>query len=384
MVIPGTLFEEFGFNYIGPINGHDIDTLVDTLSNLKGLQGPQFLHVATQKGFGYEPAEIDPNKFHGVHQFNPNDGTQPSKIKKKTYTDVFGEWIVDMAMIDNKLCAITPAMSDGSGLNKFAEKFPDRFFDVGIAEQHAITFAAGLACENYKPVIAIYSTFLQRAYDQLIHDVALQKIPMLFAIDRAGIVGQDGPTHSGSFDLSFLRCIPNIVIMAPSNENECRQMLFTGFKFKGISVVRYPRGIGPGSIIKSKMTAIAIGKAEIIKKGKKIALLTFGNMLDEALKVAHKTNATVVNMRFIKPLDRKLIRDLASSHKLLVTLEENAISGGAGSAVLEVISDYDLKCQTLCLGLPDEFVEQGSQEELRKKYGLNAASIAKSIEKKLT
>ena len=384
MVIPGTLFEEFGFNYIGPINGHDIDTLVDTLSNLKELQGPQFLHVATQKGFGYEPAEIDPNKFHGVNQFNPNDGTQPSKIKKTTYTDVFGEWIVDMAMIDNKLCAITPAMSDGSGLNKFAEKFPDRFFDVGIAEQHAITFAAGLACENYKPVIAIYSTFLQRAYDQLIHDVALQKIPMLFAIDRAGIVGQDGPTHSGSFDLSFLRCIPNIVIMAPSNENECRQMLFTGFKFKGISVVRYPRGIGPGSIIKSKMTAITIGKAEIIKKGKKIALLAFGNMLDEALKVAHKTNATVVNMRFIKPLDRKLIRDLASSHKLLVTLEENAISGGAGSAVLEVISDYDLKCQTLCLGLPDKFVEQGNQEELRKKYGLNAASIAKSIEKKLT
>ena len=384
MVIPGTLFEEFGFNYIGPINGHDIDTLVDTLSNLKELQGPQFLHVATQKGFGYEPAEIDPNKFHGVNQFNPNDGTQPSKIKKTTYTDVFGEWIVDMAMIDNKLCAITPAMSDGSGLNKFAEKFPDRFFDVGIAEQHAITFAAGLACENYKPVIAIYSTFLQRAYDQLIHDVALQKIPMLFAIDRAGIVGQDGPTHSGSFDLSFLRCIPNIVIMAPSNENECRQMLFTGFKFKGISVVRYPRGVGPGSIIKSKMTAITIGKAEIIKKGKKIALLAFGNMLDEALKVAHKTNATVVNMRFIKPLDKKLIRDLASSHKLLVTLEENAISGGAGSAVLEVISDYDLKCQTLCLGLPDEFVEQGSQEELRKKYGLNAASIAKSIEKKLT
>lgn len=384
MVIPGTLFEEFGFNYIGPIDGHDIDALVDTLSNLIELQGPQFLHVATQKGFGYEPAEIDPNKFHGVSQFNPDDGTQPSKIKKTTYTDVFGDWIVDMAMVDKKLCAITPAMSDGSGLNKFAEKFPDRFFDVGIAEQHAITFAAGLACEDYKPVIAIYSTFLQRAYDQLIHDVALQNIPMLFAIDRAGIVGQDGPTHSGSFDLSFLRCIPNIVIMAPSNENECRQMLFTGFKFKGISVVRYPRGIGPGSIIKSKMTAIPIGKAEVIKKGKKIALLAFGNMLEEALKVAHKINATVVNMRFIKPLDIKLIRDLASSHKLLVTLEENAISGGAGSAVLEVISEYDLKCQTLRLGLPDKFVEQGSQEQLRKKYGLDAASITKSIEKKLT
>jgi 1-deoxy-D-xylulose-5-phosphate synthase len=384
MVIPGTLFEEFGFNYIGPIDGHDIDALVDTLSNLKALQGPQFLHVATQKGFGYEPAEIDPNKFHGVSQFNPDDGTQPSKIKKTTYTDVFGDWIVDMAMIDKKLCAITPAMSDGSGLNKFAEKFPDRFFDVGIAEQHAITFAAGLACEDYKPVIAIYSTFLQRAYDQLIHDVALQNIPMLFAVDRAGIVGQDGPTHSGSFDLSFLRCIPNIVIMAPSNENECRQMLFTGFKFKGISVVRYPRGIGPGSIIKSKMTAIPIGKAEIIKKGKKIALLTFGNMLDEALKVADKINATVVNMRFIKPLDIKLIRDLGSSHKLLVTLEENAISGGAGSAVLEVVSEYNLKCQTLRLGLPDKFVEQGGQEQLRKKYGLDAASIAKSIEKKLT
>jgi 1-deoxy-D-xylulose-5-phosphate synthase len=384
MVIPGTLFEEFGFNYIGPIDGHDIDALVDTLSNLKELQGPQFLHVATQKGYGYEPAEIDPNKFHGVGQFNLDDGTQPSKIKKTSYTDVFGNWIIDMAMIDKKLCAITPAMSDGSGLNKFAEKFPDRFFDVGIAEQHAITFAAGLACENYKPVIAIYSTFLQRAYDQLIHDVALQNIPMLFAIDRAGIVGQDGPTHSGSFDLSFLRCIPNIVIMAPSNENECRQMLFTGFKFKGISVVRYPRGEGPGAIVKSKMAAIPIGKAETIKKGKKIALLVFGNMLNEALKVADKINATVVNMRFIKPLDIKLIRDLASSHKLLVTLEENAISGGAGSAVLEVISEYDLKCQTLRLGLPDKFVEQGSQEQLRKEYGLDASSIIKSIEKKLT
>ena len=384
MVIPGTLFEEFGFNYIGPIDGHDINALVDTLSNLKELKGPQFLHVATQKGYGYEPAEIDPNKFHGVGQFNLGDGTQPSKSKKISYTDVFGDWVVDMAMIDKKLCAITPAMSDGSGLNKFAEKFPDRFFDVGIAEQHAITFAAGLACENYKPVIAIYSTFLQRAYDQLIHDVALQNIPMLFAIDRAGIVGQDGPTHSGSFDLSFLRCIPNIVIMAPSNENECRQMLFTGFKFNGISVVRYPRGEGPGAIVKSEMTAIPIGKAETIKKGKKVALLAFGNMLNEALKVADKINVTVVNMRFIKPLDIKLIRNLASSHKLLVTLEENAMSGGAGSAVLEAISEYDLKCQTLRLGLPDKFVEQGSQEQLRKKYGLDASSIIKSIEKKLT
>ncbi len=384
MVIPGTLFEEFGFNYIGPIDGHDLNALIDTLSNLKELRGPQFLHVATQKGFGYEPAEIDPNKFHGVGQFNMNDGAQPLKTKKATYTDVFGDWIVDMAMTDKKLCAITPAMSDGSGLNKFAEKFPDRFFDVGIAEQHAITFAAGLARENYKPVIAIYSTFLQRAYDQLIHDVALQNIPMLIAIDRAGIVGQDGPTHSGSFDLSFLRCIPNIVIMAPSNENECRQMLYTGFKFKGISAVRYPRGSGPGSSIKSKMIAIPIGKAELIRKGNKIALLAFGNTLDEALKVGEKINATVINMRFIKPLDIKLIRDLGSSHKLLVTLEENAISGGAGSAVLEVISEYDLKCQSLRIGIPDEFVEQGSQEQLRKKYGLDAASIIKSIEKKLT
>ena len=384
MVIPGTLFEEFGFNYIGPIDGHDLNALIDTLSNLKELRGPQFLHVATQKGFGYEPAEIDPNKFHGVGQFNMNDGAQPLKTKKATYTDVFGDWIVDMAMTDKKLCAITPAMSDGSGLNKFAEKFPARFFDVGIAEQHAITFAAGLARENYKPVIAIYSTFLQRAYDQLIHDVALQNIPMLIAIDRAGIVGQDGPTHSGSFDLSFLRCIPNIVIMAPSNENECRQMLYTGFKFKGISAVRYPRGSGPGSSIKSKMIAIPIGKAELIRKGNKIALLAFGNTLDEALKVGEKINATVINMRFIKPLDIKLIRDLGSSHKLLVTLEENAISGGAGSAVLEVISEYDLKCQSLRIGIPDEFVEQGSQEQLRKKYGLDAASIIKSIEKKLT
>ena len=384
MVIPGTLFEEFGFNYIGPIDGHDLNALVDTLNNLKALQGPQLLHVATQKGFGYEPAETDPNKFHGVGQFSLSDGAQPLKIKKATYTDVFGDWVVDMAMIDKKLCAITPAMLDGSGLNKFSEKFPDRFFDVGIAEQHAITFAAGLACENYKPVIAIYSTFLQRAYDQLIHDVALQNIPMLFAIDRAGIVGQDGPTHSGSFDLSFLRCIPNILIMAPSNENECRQMLFTGFKFKGISVVRYPRGPGPGSAIKSKMTAIPIGKAEVIRKGRTIALLAFGNMLEEALKAGDKINATVVNMRFIKPLDIKLIRDLGSSHKLLVTLEENTISGGAGSAVLEVISEYDLKCQSLRIGIPDKFVEQGSQEQLRKKYGLDAASIIKSIEKKLT
>jgi 1-deoxy-D-xylulose-5-phosphate synthase len=384
MVIPGTLFEEFGFNYIGPIDGHDLNALVDTLNNLKALQGPQLLHVATQKGFGYEPAETDPNKFHGVGQFSLSDGAQPLKIKKATYTDVFGDWIVDMAMIDKKLCAITPAMLDGSGLNKFSEKFPDRFFDVGIAEQHAITFAAGLACENYKPVIAIYSTFLQRAYDQLIHDVALQNIPILFAIDRAGIVGQDGPTHSGSFDLSFLRCIPNILIMAPSNENECRQMLFTGFKFKGISVVRYPRGPGPGSAIKSKMTAIPIGKAEVIRKGRTIALLAFGNMLEEALKAGDKINATVVNMRFIKPLDIKLIRDLGSSHKLLVTLEENTISGGAGSAVLEVISEYDLKCQSLRIGIPDKFVEQGGQEQLRKKYGLDAASIIKSIEKKLT
>ena len=384
MVIPGTLFEEFGFNYIGPIDGHDLNALVDTLNNLKALQGPQLLHVATQKGFGYEPAETDPNKFHGVGQFSLSDGAQLLKMKKVTYTDVFGDWIVDMAMIDKKLCAITPAMLDGSGLNKFSEKFPDRFFDVGIAEQHAITFAAGLACENYKPVIAIYSTFLQRAYDQFIHDVALQNIPMLFAIDRAGIVGQDGPTHSGSFDLSFLRCIPNILIMAPSNENECRQMLFTGFKFKGISVVRYPRGPGPGSAIKSKMTAIPIGKAEVIRKGRTIALLAFGNMLEEALKAGDKINATVVNMRFIKPLDIKLIRDLGSSHKLLVTLEENTISGGAGSAVLEVISEYDLKCQSLRIGIPDKFVEQGSQEQLRKKYGLDAASIIKSIEKKLT
>ena len=384
MVIPGTLFEEFGFNYIGPIDGHDLNALVDTLNNLKALQGPQLLHVATQKGFGYEPAETNPNKFHGVGQFSLSDGAQPLKMKKVTYTDVFGDWIVDMAMIDKKLCAITPAMLDGSGLNKFSEKFPNRFFDVGIAEQHAITFAAGLACENYKPVIAIYSTFLQRAYDQLIHDVALQNIPMLFAIDRAGIVGQDGPTHSGSFDLSFLRCIPNILIMAPSNENECRQMLFTGFKFKGISVVRYPRGPGPGSAIKSKMTAIPIGKAEVIRKGRTIALLAFGNMLEEALKAGDKINATVVNMRFIKPLDIKLIRDLGSSHKLLVTLEENTISGGAGSAVLEVISEYDLKCQSLRIGIPDKFVEQGGQEQLRKKYGLDAASIIKSIEKKLT
>jgi len=383
MVIPGTLFEEFGFNYIGPIDGHDLNALIDTLSNIKSLQGPQFLHVATKKGYGYEPAENNPNKFHGVSKFDPQNGNTKKTNELKTFTEVFSEWIMDTGAQEPKLCAITPAMSDGSGLNKFSKKYPKRFFDVGIAEQHALTFAAGLACQNLKPVVAIYSTFLQRAYDQLIHDIALQNISMLFAIDRAGIVGADGATHSGNFDISYLRCIPNIIIMTPSDENECYQMLRTGFLFNGICAVRFPRGHGVGAKINKKIKLLTIGKAKKIRSGKKIAILAFGPLLSTALEVAEELNATLIDMKFVKPIDNQMIKNCTKNHKVIVTIEDNSILGGAGSAVLEIISKNNLICKTLCLGIPDNFIEHGTQEEIYKLCGLDKNSIIKKIVKQL-
>ncbi|MEY3651774.1 MAG: 1-deoxyxylulose-5-phosphate synthase, thiamine-requiring, FAD-requiring [Pseudomonadota bacterium] len=384
MMTPSTLFEEFGFNYIGPIDGHDLDTLISTLNNIKQLKGPQFLHIVTQKGHGYAPAESDPGKFHGVGKFNPDNGSAVPNNGKKTYTQVFGDWLVDMAATDNRLIGITPAMCDGSGLNAFAEIYPDRFYDVGIAEQHALTFAAGLACEGLKPVVAIYSTFLQRAYDQLIHDIALQNLPVVFAIDRAGLVGADGPTHAGSFDLSYLRCIPNMMVMAPSDENECRQMLTTAYQFNGPSAVRYPRGGGPGADIKHDLTSIEIGKGEIRRHGKKIAILAFGSMLTPSLAAAEELDATVANMRFVKPLDVDLIMQLANSHDLIVTVEENAVMGGAGSAVAEALQAIRKNSKVLCLGLPDTFIEHGVHETMLAECGLDAKGIRAAIEKQLT
>jgi 1-deoxy-D-xylulose-5-phosphate synthase len=384
MVTPGTLFEEFGFNYIGPIDGHDLDTLVTTLSNIRQLSGPQFLHVATQKGRGYEPAEDNPGKYHGVGKFDPSNGHSVTASKTKSYTQVFSDWLVDMADKDERLVGITPAMSDGSGLTAFAEKYPQRFFDVGIAEQHALTFAAGLACDGLKPVVAIYSTFLQRAYDQLIHDIALQNLPVMFAIDRAGLVGADGPTHAGSFDLSYLRCIPNMVIMTPSDENECRQMLYTAFQHDGPAAVRYPRGGGPGASIAKTMRALPLGQGEISREGKKIAILAFGSMLTPALEAAERLDATVANMRFVKPLDLELIRQLAAGHALLVTVEENTVQGGAGAAVMEALQGMKSGVRTLCLGLPDEFIEHGVHETMLAECGLNSEGIVAAIEATLT
>ncbi|MGZ8983705.1 MAG: 1-deoxy-D-xylulose-5-phosphate synthase [Methylotenera sp.] len=399
MVLPGTLFEEFGFNYIGPIDGHDLDALIDTLHNIKQLSGPQFLHIVTQKGKGFEPAEDDPNKFHGVGKFDPCNGdaitgTCQQIPHKPTYTQVFGDWLVDMAAIDARLIGITPAMCDGSGLNAFAAAYPDRYFDVGIAEQHALTFAAGLACDGLKPVVAIYSTFLQRAYDQLIHDIALQNLPVLFAIDRAGLVGADGPTHAGSFDLSYLRCIPNIVIMTPSDENECRQMLYTGFQYNGVAAVRYPRGCGPGVTIELAMQAIPIGTAEIKRHAiaadntQKIAILSFGSMLAACLAAGEQFDATVVNMRFVKPIDQSIIEKLANDHTFIVTVEENCVMGGAGSAVMEALQamQHNIKhpIKTLCLGLPDQFIEHGVHETMLAECGLDAEGIASAIAKQIT
>ncbi|MBT6232854.1 MAG: 1-deoxy-D-xylulose-5-phosphate synthase [Nitrosomonadales bacterium] len=376
MVIPGTLFEEFGFNYIGPIDGHDIDILIDTLSNIKSLSGPQFLHIATKKGFGYTPAESDPNKFHGISK-------KTTAIKKITYTEVFSEWLLDAGKKNKQLCAITPAMADGSGLTKFAKKYPKRFFDVGIAEQHALTFAAGLSSNKIKPVVAIYSSFLQRGYDQFIHDIALQNIPMLFAIDRAGIVGADGPTHSGNFDISFLRCIPNIVFMAPSNESECYSMLEFGYNYNGVCAVRYPRGSGLGTVINKHLDDIKLGKSKTLISGKKIAILAFGPVLNNCIDIANDLNATLVDMRFIKPIDESIIKQLSKTHDLIVTVEDNTICGGAGSAVLEILSKNKIVMPTLILGIPDKFVDHGSQEEIYKQCGLDKNSIFNKIVKSL-
>lgn len=384
MVSPSTLFEEFGFNYIGPIDGHDLDVLVSTLGNIRQLKGPQFLHVVTQKGHGYQPAEADPGKFHGVGKFDPADGSALAGAGRKTYTQIFGEWLIDMAARDERLVGITPAMCDGSGLNAFQEQYPQRYFDVGIAEQHALTFAAGLACDGMKPVVAIYSTFLQRAYDQLIHDIALQNLPVLLAIDRAGLVGADGPTHAGAFDLSFLRCVPNLVVMAPADENECHRMLTTGFHHDGPAAVRYPRGCGPGVVVSGEMQPLPIGKGEIRRRGKKVAILAFGSMLAPAMTAGEALDATVANMRFVKPLDEALILELAASHDLLVTVEENTVCGGAGSAVAERLADAGMDFRIRHLGLPDRFIEHGAPEKLLADCGLDAAGLQATIEELLS
>jgi 1-deoxy-D-xylulose-5-phosphate synthase len=383
MIVPGTLFEELGFNYFGPIDGHDVDMLVETLENLKDISGPLFLHVVTKKGKGYAPAEKDPLAYHGVPAFDPSKDSLPKAAPSPhpTYTEVFGRWLCDMAEQDERLLGITPAMREGSGLVEFSQRFPNRYFDVAIAEQHAVTLAAGQACQGAKPVVAIYSTFLQRAYDQLIHDVALQDLDVLFALDRAGLVGPDGPTHAGSFDYSYMRCIPNMLIMAPADENECRQMLTTGFKHKGPASVRYPRGKGPGSVIDPALSELAIGKAEIRHQGSRIAILAWGSMVTPALEVGKQLGATVVNMRFIKPLDEALILELAKTHDVLVTVEENVIAGGAGAAVNEFLQANSILMPALNIGLPDRFVEQGSREQLLEICELDVKGILARIEK---
>ena len=384
MVTPGTLFEEFGFNYIGPIDGHDLDGLIPTLANIRELRGPQFLHVITRKGQGYKLAEADPVLYHGVSKFDHTNGIVGGKPGgKATYTQVFGDWICDMAERDSRLVGITPAMREGSGLVGFASRFPDRYFDVGIAEQHALTFAAGLACEGLKPVVAIYSTFLQRAYDQLIHDVQIQNLPIVLAIDRAGLVGADGATHNGSFDLSYLRCLPNMTVMAPADENECRQMLYTAFQMNTPAAVRYPRGSGPGVVVEAEMRALPIGRGEIRREAggsaSKVAFLAFGSMLQPALKAAETLDATVANMRFVKPLDEELALDLARRHDLVVTVEENVIAGGAGSAVLEALERHAVTTPVLQLGLPDRFVDQGDPGIQIAECGLTADGIVSAV-----
>ena len=383
MLVPATLFEEFGLNYIGPIDGHDLDSLIPTLQNLKNLEGPQFLHVVTKKGQGYKMAEADPVLYHGPGKFNPTEGIKPATVSKMTYTQVFGDWLSDMAAVDDKLIGITPAMREGSGMVKFEQKYPERYYDVGIAEQHAVTFAAGLACEGLKPVLAIYSTFLQRGYDQLIHDVALQNLDVTFALDRAGLVGADGATHAGNYDMAFLRCIPNMVVMAASDENECRQMLTTGYRHPGPAAVRYPRGAGVGAEVSPGLDSIPIGKGEIRRKGKQIALLAFGTMVAPALQAAEKLNATVANMRFIKPLDAALVAELASSHDLLVTIEEGCVMGGAGSAVAEALAAAGIVKPLLQLGLPDQFIDHGDAQQLLSQCGLDGTGIAASVRQRL-
>ncbi|WP_267248692.1 1-deoxy-D-xylulose-5-phosphate synthase [Yersinia sp. Marseille-Q5920] len=380
MVVPSTLFEELGFNYIGPIDGHDVQALTQTLKNMRSLKGPQLLHIMTKKGKGYAPAEKDPIGWHAVPKFDPASGTLPkSQGNLPTYSKIFGEWLCETAAKDSQLMAVTPAMREGSGMVRFSREYPQQYFDVAIAEQHAVTFAAGLAIGGYKPVVAIYSTFLQRAYDQLIHDVAIQNLPVLFAIDRGGLVGADGQTHQGAFDLSFMRCIPNMVIMTPSDENECRQMLHTGYHHQGPAAVRYPRGNGTGVTLEP-LEIMPIGKGIVRREGEKIAILCFGTLLAQAQMVADNLNATLVDMRFVKPLDEELVLELAASHEVLVTVEENAIMGGAGSGVNELLMAKRQLVPVLNLGLPDSFVPQGEQDEMRAEFGLDADGIQRQIE----
>lgn len=381
MVIPGTLFEELGFNYIGPVDGHDVLALVQTLKNMRDLKGPQFLHVKTKKGKGYAPAERDPIGWHAVPKFDPVSGVLPvSATGHPTYSQIFGDWLCETARRDSQLMGITPAMREGSGMVEFSRRFPDRYFDVAIAEQHAVTFAAGLAIGGYHPVVAIYSTFLQRAYDQLIHDVAIPALPVLFAIDRAGIVGPDGPTHQGIFDLSFLRCIPNLIIMTPSDENECRLLLETGYRHPGPAAVRYPRGSGVGAALEP-LHPLPIGKGRLVRAGQHIALLNFGALLPAVLEAADTLNATVADMRFVKPLDEALIAQLAAEHSLLVTVEENVVAGGAGSAVNEWLAAHNVTRPILNIGLPDQFIPQGSQTELRHDLQLDRDGILRQIQR---
>lgn len=382
MVAPGTLFEELGFNYIGPIDGHDIDMLVSTLENLKNISGPRFLHIVTKKGKGYAPAEKDPLAYHGVPAFDPSKDSLPKSKPSAhpSYTEIFGRWLCDMAQQDERLLGITPAMREGSGLVEFSERFPKRYFDVAIAEQHAVTLAAGQACQGGKPVVAIYSTFLQRAYDQLIHDVALQNLDVLFALDRAGLVGPDGPTHAGSFDFSYMRCIPNMLVMAPADENECRQMLTTGYHYPGPASVRYPRGKGPGSAIDCGLTELPIGKAQIRQDGGRIAILAWGSMVAPAVEAGKQLGATVVNMRFVKPFDQDLVLELAKTHEVFITVEENVVAGGAGSAITTFLQHQRILMPVLNIGLPDAFIEQGTREELLSFCGLDSQGIKQQIE----
>jgi len=383
MVLPGTLFEELGFNYIGPMDGHDVKALASTLKNLKKLKGPQFLHVVTRKGKGYAPAEADPIKWHGPGPFDPVSGTIfKEKSSGPTYSQIFGQWLCDMAARDPLVVGITPAMREGSGMVEYSKRFPERYFDVAIAEQHAVTFAAGLAAEGYKPIVAIYSTFLQRAYDQLIHDVALQNLPVIFAVDRAGLVGSDGATHQGSYDLTFLRCIPNMVIMAPADENECRQMLYTASTLPSPSVVRFPRGTGTGAAIASEMTALPLGRAQIRREGRSgLVLLAVGALVDSAQKIGERLDATVVNLRFVKPLDEDLLISLAARHRAVVTIEENATLGGAGSAVAELLASEGLQVPLLQIGIPDRFIEHGSRDSCLAAAGLDLAGLTASVER---
>lgn len=379
MLVPATMFEEFGFNYIGPIDGHDLESLIPTLQNIRQLKGPQFLHVVTKKGQGYKLAEADPVLYHGPGKFNPAEGIKPSTSAKQTYTQVFGQWLCDMAASDQKLVGITPAMREGSGMVEFEKQFPKRYYDVGIAEQHAVTFAAGLACEGLKPVVAIYSTFLQRAYDQLIHDVALQNLDVTFALDRAGLVGADGATHAGNYDIAYLRCIPNMVVMAASDENECRQMLTTGYNYPGPAAIRYPRGAGIGVKPDTELSSLIIGKGEVRREGNKIAILAFGSMLQPSLHAADILDATVANMRFIKPLDVELLKTLADSHDVLVTVEESCKMGGAGSAVAEALAEAGICKPLLILGLPDKFIDHGDPALLLSQCGLDSNGIVQAI-----